>query len=32
MLFEDGAKFIFVNDSATAGNDNITANIIAVEG
>ena len=32
MIFEDGAKFIFVNDSATAGNDNITANIIAVEG
>ena len=32
MIFEDGAKFIFVNDSETAGNDNITANIIAVEG
>ena len=31
MIFEDGAKFIFVNDSETAGNDNITANIIAVD-
>lgn len=31
MLFDDSAKFIFVNDSETAGNDNITANIIAVD-
>ena len=32
MFFEDDAKFIFVNDSEAVGNDNITANIIAVEG
>ena len=28
MLFEEGVKFVFKNDSETTGNDNITATII----